>query len=87
MKDCIKHGNHLGIFFVLLFILCFFWYWLHPVQQEFHLKFLQSLFFGYSEMNAISFILGIIQSYIWGYIIAIIWYFSSYCAGGCCKRD
>lgn len=87
MKDCIKHGNRLGIFLMLLFILCFIWYWIHPVQQQLHMQILELLFFWYKGMNVGSFISGLVQSYIWGYIFVVLWCLSSCCTTGCCKRD
>lgn len=85
MKDFVKHSNHLGIFLGIVFIGCFFWYWIHPVQQEFHLKFLQSAFFGFKSMNIASFIFGLICSYIYGYIFTAFWILSSYLSG--CKHQ
>ena len=85
MKDCFKLGNHVGIFLTLLFVLCFFWYWIHPVQQQLHLQVLESVFFGYDGMNIGSFILGLIQSYIWGYILSALWCLSG-CSAGRYKR-
>jgi hypothetical protein len=73
MKSLVRNGNQLGIFFVLLFLLCFAWQWLNPVHQELHMQLLEISFWGYTGMNALSFILGLIQSYIWGYIGVILW--------------
>lgn len=86
MKGFVKHSNHLGVFLALVFIGCFLWYWIHPVQQDFHLKFLQSAFFGYTDMNITSFILGLIQSYIYGYIFTALWDLSSNLSGCRHKR-
>lgn len=77
-----KGANRLGLFLVILFIICFVWYYLRPVEQELHLKLLKMIYFGFSEMNLTSFILGLIQSYIWAYIIVGIWRL----AGCCCCR-
>jgi hypothetical protein len=85
VKDFVKHSNHLGIFLIILFIGCFLWYWIHPVQKEFHLKFLQSAFFGFKNMNILSFIFGIISSYIYGYVFYTFWALSSYLSG--CKHN
>lgn len=73
MKDWIKHGNHVGIFLALLFVICFAWFWLHPVHQQLHAQILELTYYGYSGMNFPSFVLGIIQSYIWGYIGVGLW--------------
>ncbi len=85
MKNCGKHGNHLGIFLGLVFILCFLWYWIHPVQQQFHLQFLESAFFGFNGMNMRSFVLGLIQSYVYGYIFHGVWCISCRLSG-CSKH-
>lgn len=79
-KDCacLKHGNNVGLFLVVLFVLCFIGYYLKPMQ-ELHLQLLQLMFFGFSGMNVLSFILGAVQAYIFGYILCAIW-----CLTGCC---
>ena len=79
MNKWIKQGNRVGIFLALLFVMCFAWYWLHPVHQELHMQILELSFFGYSGMNSVSFISGLIQSYIWGYIGTGLWYLSACC--------
>jgi len=75
---------HLGLFFVLLFILCFIWYWVIQAEslRELHLKLLQSWFIGFNGMSFISFILGAIQSFVWAYIVAGLWYLA-----GCCRKN
>lgn len=76
MKSWLKYGNHLGIFIAFLFIICFVWFWIRPVHQVLHLQLLELAFFGYKSMNFPSFILGLIQSYIWGYIAVALWFLS-----------
>ena len=85
MKCWLKLGNRVGIFLGLLFIVCFAWYWLRPVNQELHMDLFELLFYGFSGMNFPGFILGIIQSYVWGYIGAALWCISSCC--GKCKTE
>lgn len=63
-----QYANRVGLFLVVLFVICFAWYYIRPVEQELHLKLLKLSFFGFNGMNLISLILGAIQSYIWGYI-------------------
>jgi len=86
MSGWFKAGNKVGVFLALLFILCFIWYWVHPVQQELHMQLLEMSFYGYDGMNVKSFILGLIQSYIWGYIGVALWYVSGACCS-CCDRS
>lgn len=81
MKDCLKIGNKVGIFLAMLFIVCFLWYWVHPVQQELHLQLLELSFFGFKGMDLGSLFLGLVQSYIWGYIGVGLWHLAFYC---CC---
>ncbi len=73
MKCWIKQGNRVGIFLALLFIFCFAWFWLRPIHQQLHTEFLELAYFGFNGMNFPSFILGIIQSYVWGYIGVGLW--------------
>lgn len=73
MKSFLRDANLLGIFFALLFLLCFAWHWMNPVHQELHMQLLEIAFLGFTGMNALSFILGLIQSYIWGYIGLVSW--------------
>lgn len=79
MKDNYKFSwwrfaNGLGVFFVVLFVICFFWYYIRPVEQELHISLLRLAYFGFDGMNLSSFILGAVQSYIWAYIAVGIWY-------------
>ena len=53
---CLKCGHNVGLFLVVLFVLCFIGYYLRPMQ-ELHLQLLQLMFFGFSGMNVMSFIL------------------------------
>ncbi|NGX28177.1 MAG: hypothetical protein K940chlam1_00352 [Candidatus Anoxychlamydiales bacterium] len=79
MKNWIKQGNHVGIFLALLFIICFVWFWIRPVNQTLHMQLLEIFFYGFRGMNFGSFILGLIQSYIWGYIGVILWHWTCRC--------
>jgi len=73
MKDCkhscLKHANGVGLFFVALLAICFAWYFIHPVEQDLHMSLLKLSFFGFDGMNAVSFLLGALQAYVWGYIV------------------
>lgn len=77
-KTC---ANRIGLFLAALFVVCFIWYYLRPVEQGLHLSLFKMSFFGFSGMNVRSFILGLIQSYIWGYIGVGVWWL----IGGCRK--
>jgi len=78
-------ANHVGFFFVLLFAVCFAWYFIHPVEQEMHLAMFRVSFFGFSGMNFLSFVYGAIQVYIWAYIFVGLGYLVSLVCG-CCKN-
>ena len=74
-------ANHIGVFLVLLFAVCFLWFYINPVEQDLHLRLFRLSFIGYSGMNVASFILGAVQAYIWAYVAAGLWLL----AGTCCK--
>ena len=85
MKNFFSIANRIGFFLVFLFIIWFFWFLIRPMHQDFQLKYLEISFFGFDGMNFKSFILGIIQSYIWGYILVILWKFSKFFSKTCPK--
>jgi len=74
-------ANSIGLFLAVLFIICFAWFYIRSAEQELHLSLLSLSYFGFSGMNLTSFISGLIQTYIWGYIIAGIWQLV-----GCCYK-
>jgi hypothetical protein len=79
-------ANQFGLFLVILFVICFFWFYIRPVEQDLHLRLLRLSFFGFNDMGVLSFILGAIQSYIWGYIGVGIWCLAGCGKGICWKR-
>ena len=79
-NDFIKKANQLGIFLVLLFVICFFGYYLKG-QTELHLQLLRLTFFGYSGMNVVSFILAAIQAYVAGYVLVGLWQVAAMVSG------
>lgn len=78
-------GNKLGLFLVLLYIICFAWYFIYPVEQEMHLAMFKMSYVGFDDMNVVSFILGAVQTYIWGYIFGALWMLVR-CGGLKCKK-
>lgn len=76
---CKGYGHRIGLFFVLLFALCFAWFYIHPTEQDLHMKLFQISFFEFDGMNLKSFLLGAIQTYVWGYIAIILWHLTGYC--------
>lgn len=79
MKDWVKHSNHLGIFLAFLFVIIFVWQWIHPTSQEFGNQFLNFWFFGYGGNVVVGVFLGIVQSFIWGYIFTGLWHLACWC--------
>ncbi|MDD5749338.1 MAG: hypothetical protein PHO91_00940 [Patescibacteria group bacterium] len=69
----LQQANRLGLFFVVLFILCFLWFYLRSTERELHEQLFRLTFLGFSGMNLGGFILGAIQSYVWGYIFVGLW--------------
>ncbi len=76
-----KCANSIGLFLVILFAICFFWYFMRPIEQDLHLRLFKMAFLGFNNMNPLSFIFGAIQTYIWAYIGVGIWYLI-----GCCYK-
>ncbi len=61
-------ANSIGLLLVIFFAVCFFWYYIRPVEQDLHLRLFKMAYLGFNGMNFWGFILGAIQSYLWGYI-------------------
>lgn len=80
-----KLGNKIGLFFVFLSVLCFVWYFIHPVEQELHLSMLRMSFFWFSGMNGLNMLLALVQMYIFGYVVAGLWFLAG-CCGRCCGK-
>ncbi len=78
MNCWLKHGSRVGLLLVLVFIISFAWYWLHPVNQTLQMQILEIYYYGFSGMNFPSFALGAIQSYVWGFVFVGLW-----CLVGC----
>lgn len=80
-------ANRIGLFLVILFVICFIWYYIGPGDKSLHLRLFQLSFYGFSGVNFGSFILGAIQSYIWAYIGLGIWQLVGCCfKSGECKK-
>jgi len=77
-----KCSNSVGLFFVLLFVICFAWFYINPAEQDLHMRLFKLSFFGYTGMNLVSFLLGAVQAYIWAYIGIGVWSLV-----GCCHKS
>ena len=79
-----------GMFFAVLFVLCFArsWAWGDAGLQALHLSLLKVTFLWFTGINAISFVLGLVQSFIYGVAVVGIWrLISSSCNGDKCGGD
>jgi len=83
-----KCSNRVGLFLVALYVICFAWFFVHPVEPDLHLRLLRLSYFGFDGMNIVSFIAGAIQTYIWAYIGVGIWHVTGCClkSGSCEKK-
>ena len=80
-KDFFKWANHIGIWFVLWYLICFVWFYVRPGEQVLFKQLMEFNFFYFSGMNLMSFIAGGIQSYIWGYVVVGTWVLASKISG------
>lgn len=75
-KNYWQVGTRVGLFFAILFIVCFAWFYIRVGSSELkqlHDSLFALSFFGWSGMNFVSFILGLMQSFVWGYIAVALW--------------
>lgn len=72
-NNYLKQANSIGLFLASLFTICFIWYYIMSVERELHLSLFRMTFLWFKTMNISSFILGIIQSYLWAYVGLAIW--------------
>lgn len=89
MMLCKKHlGATLAIVGAVVFVLCSLWGYVIPVDvRELHADLLRISVLGWSGMNVTSFVLGIVQWAIWGWIIATVFgAISSWCEKSCAKH-
>lgn len=78
-KSNFVHKSHrLGVFLVLLLIVCSVWYYVNPSGREMHLEMFRMSYLGFSGMNMMSFILALVQTYIWGYVFVGVWWLSGF---------
>lgn len=72
-KGYVRMSHHVGIFIVMLWVLCLLWYYVQPAERALHVQFFRLSFYGFTGINAMSFISATVQSYIWGYIFVGLW--------------
>lgn len=74
--EYIKKSHRLGVFFIMLFAICFAWSFIYPVAHSLHIDMFRMSFIGFQETNVIGFILGAVQVYIWAYLGIGLWMIS-----------
>jgi len=79
-----KCATRVGLFLGALFAICFVWFYVQPAQGDLHKSLLELSFLGWTGMNATSFILGLAQSIIWGYLFVGVWVLVGCCSGNTC---
>ncbi len=68
-----KLGLTLSTFFALGFIIDYFWHLtMSGMQRDLYLDLLQLFYIGFTGFNFSSFVSGLIQIYIWGWITACV---------------
>lgn len=87
---CLKCAHRLGLLFAFLFVLCFTGWWRLGLWdaglKELHADLLRLTFIGFDDFNVKSFLLGLLQSYIWAYVAVILWHLAGCCSMGSCKE-
>lgn len=77
-----------GVLFALIYILCFFWYCAikAPVLQEMYLNMFRACFLWWNGIDVMSFVSGLIQSFIAGWILVILLWLSHKICGCKCEE-
>lgn len=85
-KSLFQNSALVGLFAVLLFIACTLWRFTisDPLVAEHHLLSLRVAFPGFTDFGASSMIMGIVYSFVYGFVIAIV--FRQFHLGCCDKR-
>lgn len=91
MMLCKKHlPVTLAGFGAVAYAVCHFWYYAVPADlQQLHADLLRMSVLGWSGMNVTSFILGVVEWAVWGWLIGIVFVaIGSSCAKTCsaCKK-
>lgn len=72
----VRQATRLAVFLGLLFVVCFIGYYVRGTQ-EVHREFLSLMFWGFTGMNVESFVSGLAQSVIDGYVGYGLWRLTS----------
>ena len=68
-----KQATRVAVFLGILFILCFIGYYVRG-SQALHLQMLSLTFWGFSGMNVESFVSGLVQTVVAGYVGYGLWW-------------
>lgn len=81
----LKHAALIGVFVIVLFVACILWRYTStdPEVMRFHLLGLKTAFPGFTDFGAQSIFLGVVYSFIYGFVGSIIFH-SLHC--GCCGK-
>lgn len=82
---CLKCAHRAGLFFMLLFVLCFSWWWRPADLKELRADLLRLAIVGFDDFNLKSFLLGLFQSYVWAYVGVFLWHLTGCCMEKCKK--
>lgn len=79
----LKHAAIVGVFAVVLYAGCLLWRFTmtEPAVAQFHLLALKSAFPGFTGFNTASVVLGCIMSFVYGFIISVVFHALHGCCG------
>ncbi|MAG11801.1 MAG: hypothetical protein CMI52_03265 [Parcubacteria group bacterium] len=75
-----KRNNHsygvhrLGLFFVAVFTLCFFWGLVNTAEPILHMSLMKLSFIGFEGFDSVSYFYGAVQVYLWAWIYGFAWH-------------
>lgn len=75
-ESLFKHAVSVGVFAVLLYVACLLWRFTmtDPAVMQFHLLSLKTALPGFSGFGAGSVILGGVESFIYGFVISLVFH-------------
>ncbi len=87
-KSFAQKGLFFGALFALIYVISFFWYFAvkAPVLQEMFLNCFRVSFIWWNGMDFASFVSGLIQSFIGGWILVILLWLSCKICGCQCEN-
>lgn len=82
-----KHAAGVGVFFILLYVLCLLWRYtmVDPAVIQFHLLALKAAFPGFAGYAAGSIVWGGVLSFVYGFILSAVFH-AMHMKCGCMKK-